>query len=150
MLGDKHSAGVEIARADVAECAEIAEMENICFPDAWSESSVRSNLESACGFCYVARADGVPVGYLCGSFIVPEMEIFRVATLPEYRRRGIGEAMLRRALADFGSDISVYLEVRTSNVAAIALYGSLGFDVVCERKNYYSNPTENALVMKRE
>jgi ribosomal-protein-alanine N-acetyltransferase len=73
-----------------------------------------------------------------------------VATHPDARRQGLGRAVVEALLAKAASlDLAfVYLEVRPSNAAAIALYQSLGFTLVGRRKNFYRHPTEDALLMQ--
>ena len=78
-----------------------------------------------------------------------EADIVRVAVLPEYRRRGIAEKLLLKSFEINETD-AVFLDVRESNAAAINLYKSLGFKDTGVRKDYYSNPTENAILMKKE
>ena len=71
-----------------------------------------------------------------------------MAVLPEFRENGIARAVLKKALDE--ADCDVFLDVRKSNAPAIALYKSLGFYDTGVRKNYYSMPTENAVLMKRD
>ena len=78
------------------------------------------------------------------------MSINNVGVLEDLRRRGIARALMERLLADLSAAQSVTLEVRRSNAAAIALYESFGFERVGERKNFYSQPTEDALLMTRK
>jgi ribosomal-protein-alanine N-acetyltransferase len=83
------------------------------------------------------------------SIAADEGYILNVAVLPEYRRKGIGEALVRYVITGFGDLAFVTLEVRPSNTAAVALYQKLGFERVGERKNYYRNPDENALLLTK-
>jgi ribosomal protein S18 acetylase RimI-like enzyme len=76
-----------------------------------------------------------------------EFEILNLAVAPESRRRGLGRALLLAALARGGR---WFLEVRESNAAARALYGSLGFREIGERRAYYNDPPEKAIVLVRE
>ena len=75
----------------------------------------------------------------------------RVGVLPKYRRQKLGEALVKHMLSDFQTQgvERVFLEVRRSNVPAIALYEKLGFSVLGVRRAYYENPKEDALVMER-
>ena len=77
--------------------------------------------------------------------------ILNVAVLPRYCGQGIGKALVNTVLdyAENNNLAFVTLEVRVSNAPAISLYTSLGFEKVGERKNYYSNPTENALLLTK-
>ena len=142
---------MEIKRASVADSAEIAAMELACFADAWSESDVRACICSELSMCYAAIRDGELVGYLLGKRIVPEGEIYRIAVKAEKRQMGIGSRLLMYALRqeiEMGVE-SIFLEVREQNAAARGLYLSAGFVEIGIRKNYYQNPTDNAIIIHR-
>jgi ribosomal-protein-alanine acetyltransferase len=90
-----------------------------------------------------------PIAYVIGRLIAPEAEIYRVAVRTDKRRRGIGYRLLDYAIkTERGRGLeSVFLEVRESNVPARNLYRAHGFREISLRKNYYHNPTENAVIM---
>ena len=93
-----------------------------------------------------------PAGYLFAGFCPPEGELYRIAVLPAYRRRGYGRALLDE-LFRYAAERSVgsfWLEVRESNTAAIKLYRSVGFSVSSRREKYYRDPFEAALVLTAE
>ena len=97
--------------------------------------------------CFVARnEDGELLAYILGRVIAPEGEIYRVAVSPAYRKKGVAAALCG-ALLSLCEQCD--LEVRRSNLAARALYESLGFSLVGERKNYYKDPTEDACLYRR-
>jgi ribosomal-protein-alanine N-acetyltransferase len=81
-----------------------------------------------------------------------ELHINNVAVRDEYRRRGIGEALLTQILeAGKRLDVSVaFLELRAGNTRAQALYEKCGFMVIGRRRNYYSDPVEDALTMSAQ
>lgn len=131
--------------------ADVAELEQLCFPEEpWSEQA----LEVLCrdhGTGYVAvDEDGRAIAYVGMTYAADEGSITNVATHPDARRKGLGRAVVEALLAKAASlDLAfVYLEVRPSNAAAIALYHSLGFTLVGRRKNFYRHPTEDALLMQ--
>ena len=101
--------------------------------------------------CYVAKSEGKVVAYILGRVIAPEGEIYRIATIPSHRRRGIAYRLLDFAVkSERGHGLEcLFLEVRESNVAARNLYKSYGFRELGNRKNYYSDPKEDAVVMVR-
>ncbi len=131
---------------------EIAEIERLSFSAPWSEDGIRSELNNEAARFLAAIADGKVLGYIGAHEICGEAYITNVAVLPKYRRLGIGEALIDAATlgakqrnCDF-----ISLEVRISNVPAIELYKKQGYNIVGERKNFYSNPTENAFIMTKQ
>ena len=128
---------------------EVAEIEALCFSEPWSQKSLGMLTEkNAVGF--VAICDGRVAAYGGMICVLDEGQITNIATHPDYRRRGCGEQVVK-ALAQYGREnglAEIYLEVRKSNVAARSLYSKLGFESLGERKGFYRNPTEDAVVMK--
>jgi [ribosomal protein S18]-alanine N-acetyltransferase len=97
--------------------------------------------------CSVAEQEGVVRGFLASRQTAPgEREILFIAVDSAYRRRGIAKRLLQNELA--ASRGEWFLEVRESNLAAIRLYESLGFQVAGRRENYYPDPPEPAIVMR--
>jgi ribosomal-protein-alanine N-acetyltransferase len=140
---------MEIRRARPDDAPGIAAAEELIFPDPWGEKDIFSYICSEGAMCYSALCDGVVVAYIIGRVIPPEGEIYRIATLPEYRKRGIAYRLLDYAVkTERGKGLEcLFLEVRESNVPARNLYHAYGFREMGMRKNYYSSPTENAIVM---
>lgn len=127
-------------------------LETDCFPDPWSQKSLRDTLREERSFFAVAEIDGKVVGYINTTYILDEMELNRICTLPDYRRQGIGAALLQAAFA-FAKEKhiqSFFLEVRASNLPAQTLYRSAGFTQVGLRKKFYQNPTEDGLIMRAD
>ena len=127
---------------------DVAELERLCFSEPWSENSLRMLTEaSALGVVAVVGDRAVAYGGM--TTVLDEGAVTNIATHPAFRRRGLGrqvtEALLRSA-ADVGIG-TVFLEVRESNEAAIALYETLGFRACGIRKNFYRHPTESAIQM---
>lgn len=127
---------------------DVAEIEAACFSKPWNELSIAAELQNEFSKFFVAVENGKGVGYVGLYALTGEADIVRVAVLPEYRQRGIARAVLSKSLECVEGD--VFLDVRESNTAAINLYKSLGFYDTGVRKDYYSNPTENAVLMKRD
>jgi ribosomal-protein-alanine acetyltransferase len=97
--------------------------------------------------CQVAEEDGLVLGFLSSRQTAPgEREILYIAVDPARRRRGIAKKLLQNELN--GLRGVWFLEVRESNLAAIRLYDALGFRQAGRRENYYSHPTESAIVMR--
>lgn len=137
-----------IIPASLADVQKILKIENACFSSPWSEGSINDTLNNPNSHFYLAYVDGKPAGYMGLQIFSGEGYVTNVATLPEYRRRGIAKALINKALENEMEFIT--LEVRESNIPAINLYSSFGFEKVGTRPNYYSNPTENAILMTRK
>lgn len=130
----------------------VAELEKLCFSAPWSERSIASELTNEYSLWLVEERDGVAVAYVGSQSCPPEADVMNVAVAPAFRRQGIGEGLmvaLMDALRDKGME-SLTLEVRASNSPAIALYDCLGFVEVGRRPNYYTDPREDALIMRKE
>lgn len=136
-----------IKYASLDDAAIIQQIENACFTSPWSEDSIRESLQNPCSRFYLAYLDGAIAGYMGLQLFSGEGYVTNIATLPEFRRRGVAGALLSEALKNEMEFIT--LEVRESNAPAIALYRSFGFSEVGTRPNYYTNPTENALLMTK-
>ena len=139
---------MEIRRAKPEDAAKIAEMEKQYFSDPWQQKDIFSYICSDTGMCFTALDDSGVVGYLIGTKIPPEGEIYRIAVREDRRQRGIGYRLLSDALkTETGSGVeTVFLEVRSQNQPARALYKAYGFKEIGIRKNYYQNPQDDAII----
>ena len=137
---------------DESHVPAIAELEKLCFSDPWSEKSIGSELNNKLSFWLVAMEGDALVGYVGSQSVLGESDMMNIAVHPEYRRKGIAEALVQAlvtGLSEKGNH-SLMLEVRVSNAPAIALYEKLGFHQVGRRPNYYRNPKEDALILRKE
>lgn len=129
----------------------LADLERVCFSDPWSEADFGRGLDNPllCTLAALDAGDRV-CGYLTGSLLPPEGEIWRLAVSPDCRRAGIGRALTETFLKIGGQRNCerFYLEVRASNSAAIGLYAACGFVPCGRRRNYYKNPAEDAVLMQ--
>ena len=132
--------------------SQVAQLEAICFSDPWSENSVASELRNPLSLWLVALEGGKVAGYIGSQTVLDETDMMNVAVHPDYRRRGIGEALIETLVAQLKARNSrcLTLEVRASNAPAIALYEKLDFAQIGRRKNYYRNPKEDALILRKE
>jgi ribosomal-protein-alanine N-acetyltransferase len=147
-------AGLAVRVAAPEDLPAILAIERASFSDPWSRGSFVSLLERPRVFFAVA-VDGPKrdvVGHVVTWFVLDEAELANLAVLPAARGRGIGSALLGAALAaaEARGATTMYLEVRASNRAALALYGSRGFREVGRRPDYYRRPVEDALILRRE
>jgi len=136
------------------DCPEAAEIERLCFSDPWSEKSLEYLCQSPVtqGFACVDKSTGKLAAYVGLEFVLDEGDIINVATHPDYRRLGCATELLK-VLLDFAEEKGVNklsLEVRASNLSAVSLYKTFGFEEIGLMPNYYSKPTENAIVMAYE
>ena len=127
--------------------AALAEIERACFHAPWSETMLREELGK--GIFLVAEQDGRTAGYVGCQTVLDEGYITNVGVSPNFRRQGIAKALITELIEQAKAKrlAFVTLEVRESNAAARALYAGAGFQPVGIRKNFYSNPTENAVLM---
>lgn len=123
--------------------------EKQCFAHPLSEKEISGRLSQDNTVFFIALLKDEPLGYIGMEIAYDEGYIFNAAVFEKHRRLGIGTALISRLKAEARkrSLAFITLEVRKSNAAAIRLYEKCGFEVVGERKNYYSSPTENALLM---
>ena len=141
-----------IEKMNSSHVAQIAQLEKICFSDPWSEKSVASELDNKLAFWLVAAEGDTVAGYIGSQTVIDDTDLLNVAVHPDFRRPGSAEALvtaLVEHLKKMGSRC-LTLEVRASNEPAIALYGKLGFAEIGRRKNYYRNPREDALILRKE
>lgn len=132
---------------------EIVRIERGCFADPWSEESFRRLLgvEPAIFLVAVFPPDSAVAGYAIAFAVGEDGEVLNVAVEPGFRGRGLAGRMLDALLIELGARgvRTAFLEVRESNRAARALYGSRGFTEIGRRKAYYRRPVEDAVVMRR-
>ena len=141
-----------IRSAVPADAESLVVIERRAFSDPWSEGSFREALASPWTFGLVADTTRGVAGYLIGREVGGTGEVLNLAVAPEFRRRGIGGALLGAGLAAFRRRQvdEVFLEVRESNISAQTLYLGHGFRPVGQRASYYRNPREDALVLRLE
>ena len=127
--------------------AALAEIEKACFHAPWSENMLREELGK--GIFLVAERDGQAVGYAGCQTVLDEGYITNVAVSPGARRQGVGRALIAALAAQARAQglAFVTLEVRASNAPALALYEGAGFVRAGVRKNFYTAPAEDAVLM---
>lgn len=136
-----------IREATQDDLAVLLEIEQECFSHPhWRPEDFTSDN------CQVAEIDCRVAGFVvskevfAGDDELPsEREILNLAVRPNFRRRGIASALLRRLLK---RETVYFLEVRESNIAAQALYQRFGFKEIGRRTGYYHSPIESAIVMR--
>ena len=140
---------IKIRRMEREDIAAAVRIEQLCFTDPWSEDSYRATLLLPYAAYYVAETEGKVIG-ICGvRKILGEGEISNVAVLPAYRGQAVARRMLQVLLDEARQDEvrDFTLEVRAGNEAAIRLYTGLGFRQEGVRRDFYTQPNEDALIM---
>ena len=137
----------EMRRTDLMAVMAI---EQTSFSMPWRESTFESLLERSDADLIAAIADDRLVGYAVCWTILDQAELGNVAVDAEWRNRGVGLMLVQAALERVRRRAAdeCFLEVRESNRAAQSLYQKCGFRSIGRRRRYYSNPTEDALVMR--
>ncbi|MBO4831589.1 MAG: ribosomal protein S18-alanine N-acetyltransferase [Oscillospiraceae bacterium] len=140
-----------IRAAGSADVPEIAELERSCFSPPWSEKSLLDELGSPDAFFAVASDEDKILGFCIARFAGGEAELYRIAVREDARRRGTAALMMGSMIrwAEEQGAEKLFLEVRAGNGPAVGLYERSGFSVINIRKNYYSAPAEDALIMER-
>lgn len=127
---------------------EVKELLDISFGSgAWSRESITAQLEKDVSYCAVALDEDKVVGYIAYEVILDEGSLVELAVLPEYRKQGIGRKLVELMLTSCDGVRTVCLEVRASNMPAIALYEAMGFRRISVRRGYYDDPKEDAVIM---
>ena len=142
-----------IENMTLAHVDQVAQLEKVCFgTEAWSLNSVSGELENPLSLWLVALEGAQVAGYVGSQTVCNETDMMNVAVSPQYRRQGIAEALVTELVEQLKAREShcLTLEVRASNAPAIGLYEKLGFSQVGRRKNYYRNPREDALILRKE
>ena len=132
--------------------AQIAQLEQNCFSDPWSENSIRSELENPLSLWLVAVDGEQVIGYIGSQTAAGESDVMNLAVAPAFRCCGIGQRLVEELVCALRRNgvAALTLEVRDSNAAAIGLYEKLGFTCIGVRPNYYFHPREDARIMRKE
>jgi len=142
------------------DLAALVALERQSFSQPWSVGSFRAELrDPARGRIVVLREPAAGpererglLAFCAFQVVLDELHILDLAVRPERRRQGLGGTLLRRVLelgARRGARVAL-LEVRSGNLAAVELYRSASFEPAGTRRGYYSNPPEDALLLRRE
>lgn len=144
---------IEIRQAKLYDVPALARIERDSFDSPWSADEITKDVTSDDGSIYVAVAliGDERAGYADMRIIKGESQIYNIAVAPEFRKQGIGEALLDhmvRKSEELGLSI-ITLEVRAGNEAAMALYEKMGFRNVGTRPGYYAKGSEDAVLMDK-
>ncbi|MFF3441023.1 ribosomal protein S18-alanine N-acetyltransferase [Streptosporangium sp. NPDC002721] len=145
---------VVLRRMTAEDLPAVMEVERKTFPaDAWSEGMLRGELDDQprTRHYVVALVDDVIVGYAGLAAAGDQADVQTIAVLAEWRRTGVGGAMLTELLAEAArrEAVSVFLEVRSDNPGAQAVYDRFGFERIGVRRRYYEDGTD-AIMMRKD
>ncbi len=141
-----------IRRMRAGDLPTVREIEDLSFSNPWSENTFRGEIQNTSisfPLVVVARPAERIVGYIIFWHVREDVQINNIAFHPDYRGRGLGEALTRHVIETVrkAGATFVTLEVRPSNTPAVSLYKKLGFEILGTRKNYYTKPGEDAYMM---
>lgn len=145
-------AEIIVRELKVEDSAAVAEMEQQSFSDPWSEKSVMETVQQKQSVCFAAEKAGHILGYLLVYHAADEAEIARIAVQKEARRQGAA-GKLMQALEHYCEEHKMeklLLDVRESNEAARSFYTKNGFVEDGIRQGFYTNPSEDAVLMSRQ
>ena len=131
---------------------EVARLERSAFSQPWSESGIRTYYDSGSTLFIVAKHKGHVIGYGAVMRVIDEGNLISLIVDEDYRRMKIAKEILD-ILYDLSAKngvLNIFLEVRSSNEAAIALYEGDGFEQIGIRRGFYDRPKEDALLYKKE
>jgi [ribosomal protein S18]-alanine N-acetyltransferase len=140
---------VTIRSLGYSDLPQVISIERRAFPTAWSLAMFVLELSKPSGVCLAAIEERRVVGYLICSRYADVWHLMNIAVDPPARRQGVATALLEEMIARAGEDASYTLEVRPSNIHAIALYERFGFRSAGMRRRYYQDTGEDALIMWR-
>ena len=155
-MTDPMSWAIERVRTD-PELDDVLQVEAVAFTNPWTRQMYMREMDNPrVSYIHVLRLrggvdDGVVAGFCSFWLVFDELHINNLAIRPEYRGHGMGTALLEHAMgtaARLGARRAT-LEVRRSNDAARRIYERLGFEIAGVRRNYYTNPAEDALILWR-
>ena len=141
---------ITLRKADEKDAYILSLIDKECLAaECWSENVFSENLKREDALTLIAECNGETAGFINVSVVLDEADINTVAVLPDYRRKGIADILLSEVFSFCDETNAFHLEVRESNIPAISLYKKNGFEEDGIRKNFYSNPSENAILMTK-
>ncbi len=143
---------IEIKQMDFIHVEAIAELEKLCFSDPWPVEGILPELTNPLSSWLVAMDGDRLVGYVGSQSVEGEADMMNVAVHPDYRRQNIARSLIDSLIFRLTAKgvHCLSLEVRASNEPAIDLYRAMGFYQAGRRPNYYRNPREDALILRKE
>src|SRR5688572_25304350 len=141
------AASLRIRRLAYSDLPAVIAIERRSFPTPWSLAMFVLELSKPSGICLAATVEDRLCGYLVCSRYDQVWHLMNVAVAPEKRRLGVARSLLGHLFEEAGTELPFTLEVRISNVQAIAMYERFGFRRAGMRRRYYHDNGEDALIM---
>ncbi len=141
---------ISIKRLDINYAKQLYDISNNCFTNTWSLDSIEEIFKYDYNYYYGIIQDYILIGYVGIMVVGDEADLINIAVLPDYRGRGLANQLMTYVMKEviiLGLQ-KITLEVRESNEIAIKLYSNFSFDKIDIRKGYYTNPSENAVIMQ--
>lgn len=141
----------EIIPAQLEHLPQLQEIEEQCFSDPLPLETLRSYISAEHHECFVIIYKEQILGYAGLLYVLDEGHVANIAVRGEYRGMGLGDALLQYMMQQCRERKLAYilLEVRVSNLPAISLYEKYGFLSVGRRRDYYTTPKEDAILMTK-
>lgn len=143
---------ITIRRMAESDLEIVSSIEREVFTDPWSLTAFKTDLNNDMALPMVAEFENKIVGYSNIYIVAGKAQIANFAVAPGFRNRGVGRLLMNEIVdrAEEKKCRVIFLEVRESNTPALELYKSYGFNAAGQRKDYYSKPEENAIIMVKE
>lgn len=140
---------IEIKKADDGLISELVSFSHRFFDEKWSEVSFLNEIKKSNSAVFCAFYDNVMVGVVCIENQFGDGYLHNIAVADNFRRQGIARKLIDKCCDFLQSNCveKIFLEVRMSNTNAVNLYKKCGFETICVRKGFYTNPTEDAYSM---
>ena len=142
---------IAVERTTPLDAPIMAALHQSCFPRPWDEAAMTTFIASPDTICLLASINDdsrrTSAGFLIARKATDEAELLTLAVAPQWRRAGLGRALLKSAMATLGESGAkqLFLEVEDSNEAALRLYRSLGATAVGSRARYYEHGADAAI-----
>lgn len=146
-IQETEAGGLRIRPLSYSDLPSVISIERRSFPTPWSLAMFVLELSKPSGICLAAEDDEGLVGYLVCSRYEQVWHLMNVAVSPQHRRRGVATELIERLFGAAGTGSRFTLEVRVSNIGAIAMYEGFGFRSAGRRRRYYNDNGEDALIM---
>jgi [ribosomal protein S18]-alanine N-acetyltransferase len=146
----------DISPLSSADVLEVKNLEQECKLSPWSVNDYYAEADRKDSLALVAKNKGKVVGFIIARLITKdklkeyEIEVFNICVAENFRGNGIGQALFSKLNVVTENIVTtVWLEVRESNQRAISFYKALGFGIAGKRNNFYHDPRENGLIMRK-